>query len=120
VGQVEQGVRRVEQAAQVGDQVRREEEPEARLREKAERARVAVEERGFDPLPVLPFLEGSDLVVRLAPLEAALQETRPRKRVARDSGFDLHDHVLACRHAPVLRLHSSAISHSNTPVLSRA
>jgi hypothetical protein len=57
---------------------------------------MTVEETSFDPLPVLQFFERADFVVRLAPLEAALQETRPRMLVARESGLDLLDDGFAC------------------------
>src|SRR5215203_2864457 len=96
---MEEGVCRVELAAKVGDQVRREEEPEAGLREEADRGRMAVQETSLDPPPVLQFFERTNLVVRLATFETALQETRSRKRVGRESGFDLLHNGFSIAHA---------------------
>src|SRR5215211_9116691 len=92
---MEQGVCRVELALKVGDQVRGQEVPEAGLGEEAERARVAVQEICLDSPPVLQLLEGAELLIRLAPFEAALQKSRSRKLVASEGSFDLLDDGLS-------------------------
>src|SRR5215210_9232320 len=53
VRQVEQGIRRLKLTTQVGDQICREKVPEARLREEAERVRVAVQKARIETPPIL-------------------------------------------------------------------
>src|SRR5215213_6921437 len=89
---MEQGISRLKLAAQVGDQIRREEEPEARLRKETERVRMAVQKACIDTPPILLVLEGTHLFVRLAPFETTLQETPSRMLVPRESSLNLFDH----------------------------
>src|SRR5215204_3931721 len=89
---MEQGISRLKLAAQVGDQIRREEEPEARLRKETERVRMAVQKACIDTPPILLVLEGTHLFVRLAPFETTLQETPSRMHVPRESPLNLLDH----------------------------
>src|ERR671912_1243921 len=105
VRQMEQRVRRLEPAAQVGDQIRRKEVPETSLREEAERVRMAVQKACIDTPPILHVLEGTHLLVRFAPFETTLQETPSRMLVPRESDSNLPDHNFSVAHA-----HSPGVS----------
>src|SRR5688572_33477637 len=95
---MKQRVSRLKLAAQVGDQIRWKKVPEARLREEAERVRMAVQEGCVDTPPIL-ILEGTHLFVRLASFETTLQKTSSRMSVARESALNLLDHNFSVAHA---------------------
>src|SRR5215211_3354785 len=123
VRQMEQGISRLKLAAQVGDQVGGKKEPEPRLREEAERARMAVQEACLDPPPIFLVVERTNFLVRLAPFETTLQETCSRMLVTRESSLNLLDHYFSVTHADPRgfagHLSFAILDHQRRPVGTR-
>src|SRR5262245_3297880 len=72
VPQMKRGVGRQKFPTQVGDQIRRKKKAESGLREKTERAVMAIQHGGIEGVPLGFPDEGADFIIRLTTVERTL------------------------------------------------
>ncbi len=74
---MEHGIGGLQVVLQIGDQIGRKEESEPSFREKTQRVIMGIKKLRADGLPIMPALEEAHDLIRLASVEAALEEFVP-------------------------------------------